>query len=178
MGEVRRSAGRSDNAPATPGRKEPKQWAKDEVNGQNGRWRPERPIYGGGRRPGAHGSNYAEVVSGRDTLLVELYATWWPPQEAGAQVRGGSQKHEGAGPDLPNHQDGRRCREQAGSAHSFLPLMFFGGRRRSIYKGRRSKCGWSRSWPRGQLVKSAEELEEANNVVVFAVVDAKEGDGR
>ncbi|KAE9037733.1 hypothetical protein PR003_g6546 [Phytophthora rubi] len=122
--------------------------------------------------------NYAEVVSGRDTLLVELYATWWPPQEAGAQVRGGSQKHEGAGPDLPNHQDGRRCREQAGSAHSFLPLMFFGGRRRSIYKGRRSKCGWSRSWPRGQLVKSAEELEEANNVVVFAVVDAKEGDGR
>ncbi|GMF44147.1 unnamed protein product [Phytophthora fragariaefolia] len=136
--------------------------------------------------------NFAEAVSGHDTLLVEFYAPWC------GHCKKLEPEYAAAAKNLKELDPPIRLAKVDATAESklaeqfgirgFPTLKFFKGDVEAVkdYDGGRSAAEiekWvvKKSGPAVKIVESAEELEEvkeANDVVVFAVVDAEEGEAR
>ncbi|KAI9998297.1 hypothetical protein PInf_002677 [Phytophthora infestans] len=137
-------------------------------------------------------SNFAEAVSGHDTLLVEFYAPWCGHCQKLAP------EYSVAAKSLKELDPPIRLAKVDATAESklaeqfairgFPTLKFFKGDVEAVkdYDGGRTSAEiekWvvKKSGPAVKIVGTAEELEEikkANDVVVFAVIDAEEGETR
>ncbi|KAE9347376.1 Protein disulfide-isomerase [Phytophthora rubi] len=137
-------------------------------------------------------SNFAEAVSGHDTLLVEFYAPWC------GHCKKLTPEYAAAAKNLKELDPPIRLAKVDATAESklaeqfairgFPTLKFFKGDVDAVkdFDGGRTAAEiekWvvKKSGPAVKIVESAEELEEikeANDVVVFVVVDAEEGESR
>ncbi|KAG3025513.1 Protein disulfide-isomerase [Phytophthora cactorum] len=137
-------------------------------------------------------SNFAEAVSGHDTLLVEFYAPWC------GHCQKLTPEYAAAAKNLKELDPPIRLAKVDATAESklaeqfavrgFPTLKFFKGDVESVkdYDGGRTSAEiekWviKKSGPAVKIVETAEELEEikeANDVVVFTVIDAEEGEAR
>jgi protein disulfide-isomerase A1 len=136
--------------------------------------------------------NFAEAVSGHDTLLVEFYAPWC------GHCKKLAPEYSIAAKNLKELDPPIRLAKVDATAESklaeqfavrgFPTLKFFKGDVEAVkdYDGGRTapeieKWVVKKSGPAVKIVETAEELEElkeANDVVVFAVIDAEEGEAR
>ncbi|KAL4161032.1 hypothetical protein PRNP1_001589 [Phytophthora ramorum] len=137
-------------------------------------------------------SNFAEAVSGHDTLLVEFYAPWC------GHCKKLTPEYAAAAKNLKELDPPIRLAKVDATAESklaeqfavrgFPTLKFFKGDVEAVkdYDGGRTSAEiekWvvKKSGPAVKIVETADELtaiKEANDVVVFAVVDAEEGETR
>ncbi|KAG1693848.1 hypothetical protein DVH05_022768 [Phytophthora capsici] len=136
--------------------------------------------------------NFAEAVSGHDTLLVEFYAPWC------GHCKKLAPEYSVAAKNLKELDPPIRLAKVDATAESklaeqfgirgFPTLKFFKGDVEAVkdYDGGRTSAEiekWvvKKSGPAVKIVETAEELKElkeANDVVVFAVIDAEEGEAR
>ncbi|KAG7399817.1 hypothetical protein PHYBOEH_007816 [Phytophthora boehmeriae] len=137
-------------------------------------------------------TNFGEAVSGHDTLLVEFYAPWCghckklTPEYALA-AKNLKQLDPPIRLAKVDATAETKLAEQFG-VRGFPTLKFFKGDVDAVkdYDGGRTateieKWVIKKSGPAVKIVETAEELEEikeANDVVVFTVVDAEEGETR
>ncbi|KAH7462954.1 Protein disulfide-isomerase [Phytophthora ramorum] len=137
-------------------------------------------------------SNFAEAVSGHDTLLVEFYAPWC------GHCKKLTPEYAAAAKNLKELDPPIRLAKVDATAESklaeqfavrgFPTLKFFKGDVEAVkdYDGGRTSAEiekWvvKKSGPAVKIVETADELtaiKETNDVVVFAVVDAEEGETR
>ncbi|OWZ14598.1 Protein disulfide-isomerase domain [Phytophthora megakarya] len=136
--------------------------------------------------------NFAEAVSGHDTLLVEFYAPWC------GHCKKLAPEYSVAAKNLKELDPPIRLAKVDATAEAklaeqfairgFPTLKFFKGDVEAVkdYDGGRTapeieKWVVKKSGPAVKIIETAEELEEikeANDVVVFTVVDAEEGETR
>ncbi|KAG7381969.1 hypothetical protein PHYPSEUDO_005440 [Phytophthora pseudosyringae] len=136
--------------------------------------------------------NFAEAVAGHDTLLVEFYAPWC------GHCKKLTPEYAAAAKNLKEMDPPIRLAKVDATAESklaeqfavrgFPTLKFFKGDVEAVkdYDGGRTSAEiekWvvKKSGPAVKIVETAAELDEikeANDVVVFAVVDAEEGEAR
>lgn len=136
--------------------------------------------------------NFDEAIEAHDTLLVEFYAPWC------GHCKHLAPEYAKAAKALKEHEPEIRIAKVDATAHTkaaerfgiqgFPTLKFFKGAVDVVkdYDGGRTsdeiqKWVIKKSGPAVQIVESAAELDaikEANDVVVFAVVDAVDGDAR
>ncbi|KAF4317208.1 hypothetical protein BBO99_00003714 [Phytophthora kernoviae] len=137
-------------------------------------------------------ANFAEAVSGHDTLLVEFYAPWC------GHCKKLTPEYALAAKNLKELDPPIRLAKIDATAETklaeqfavrgFPTLKFFKGDVDAVkdYDGGRTASDiekWvvKKSGPAVKIVETAEELEEikkVNDVVVFTVVDAEEGEAR
>ncbi|KAF1779050.1 Thioredoxin, conserved site [Phytophthora cactorum] len=126
-------------------------------------------------------SNFAEAVSGHDTLLVEFYAPWC------GHCQKLTPEYAAAAKNLKELDPPIRLAKVDATAESKLAEQFAGDVESvKDYDGGRTSAEiekWvvKKSGPAVKIVETAEELEEikeANDVVVFTVIDAEEGEAR
>jgi protein disulfide-isomerase A1 len=136
-------------------------------------------------------ANFDEAIAAHETLLVEFYAPWCghckslAPEyvKAAASLAANDPVYRIAKVDATEHKElGERFGIQG-----FPTLKFFKGDDKAIdYDGGRQaddivKWVIKKSGPAVQIIETAEELEAlkaANDVVLFAVVDAVDGSAR
>ncbi|CAH0480673.1 unnamed protein product [Peronospora belbahrii] len=137
-------------------------------------------------------SNFAEAVSTHGALLVEFYAPWC------GHCKQLAPEYAKAAKSLKEHDPTIRLAKVDATAENalgeqfgvqgFPTLKFFKGNVESVtdYSGGRTadeitKWVIKKSGPAVKIVetkKELEEIKEANEVVVFAVIDAEDGEAR
>ncbi|RLN61373.1 hypothetical protein BBJ28_00012053 [Nothophytophthora sp. Chile5] len=136
--------------------------------------------------------NFEDAVAGHDTLLVEFYAPWCGHcKKLAPEYATAAKALKELDPPIRlaklDATAATKAAEQF-AIRGFPTLKFFKGDVAAVkdYDGGRTsdeiqKWVVKKSGPAVKIVETAEELEEikaANDVVVFAVVDAEEGDAR